>query len=67
MIEDLESKLEGIEAAQKDFHDQFSKIRSQILNFEKFIEKQIKEPKDVISRILFGIPILGRIFRLIFK
>ena len=62
-----EHKIDAINKQLLDQQHQLEKINAQISEFSHFFEQKIKEPTDVISRLLFGIPILGRIFKAFFR
>ena len=59
-IEMISRKLDG-----QEMH--FNQIVTNISDATDFLDLKIKEPNDIISRFLFGIPILGRLLRLLFR
>lgn len=60
-------KLDLINQKLSEQQHQLDKIDAHISEFSQFFEQKIKEPTDVVSRLLFGIPILGRIFKAFFR
>lgn len=62
-----EQMLKKIHEAQVDQNKRLNDIESQVKDLERSLVDEIKKPSGLVSKIIFRIPIVGSILRMIVK
>lgn len=66
-IQRLDSKINEMQQRQKDDIAKIQVLQNQVTEAVNSILPKLAEPRDILSRFLFGLPIIGRIFRALFR